>query len=256
MAIPLNILMVEDLADDAALLVDELKNAGFDPKWTRVEVEKDYLANLGTQLDIIFSDFSLPRFSTKRALELLQKSGLEIPFIIVSGTIGEERAVESLKSGATDYVLKDHIERLGPVVQRALREARERAERSSAEEKLRESERRFREMLENVGLIALTLDKRGRVKFCNDYLLHTTGWKREEVIGADWFEKFIPGTAPDVKKVFFETVETGKIPTHYENPIKTRQGDLREIVWNNTILRDATGNISGIASIGEDVTER
>ena len=130
-------------------------------------------------------------------------------------------------------------------------------ERKRAEEVLRESERRFREMLENVELIAMTLDKDGTVTFCNDYLLRVTGWKREEVIGADWFSNFIPDPNAAVKKVFFENLdEAGGIPTHYENPIKTRTGELREIAWNNTMLRDIAGNIVGTASLGEDVTER
>lgn len=129
-------------------------------------------------------------------------------------------------------------------------------ERKRAEEVLRESERRFREMLENVELIAMTLGKDGTVTFCNDYLLQVTGWKREEVIGMDWFSNFVPDSNVAVKTVFFENIEAGAIPTHHENPIKTRTGELREIAWNNTMLRDTAGNIVGTASLGEDVTER
>jgi PAS domain S-box-containing protein len=116
--------------------------------------------------------------------------------------------------------------------------------------------RHFREMLENVELIAMTIAKDGTVTFCNDCLLQTTGWTREEVIGADWFSKFIPDSEPEVKRLFFETVEAGAVPPHYENSIQTRQGELRAVHWNNTMLRDAAGDIIGTASIGEDVTER
>jgi PAS domain S-box-containing protein len=129
-------------------------------------------------------------------------------------------------------------------------------ERKQTEEILRESERRFREMLENVEFIAMTLDKNGMVTFCNDHLLRLTGWKREEVIGTDWFSKFIPDANAEVKNLFFETIEAGEIPTHYENPIKTREGGVRMVRWNNTMLRDGTGNIVGTASLGEDVTEQ
>src|SRR6266404_5378608 len=129
MAPKLKVLIVEDSEDDAALLADELKSSRFSPQWKRVESESDYCAGLQEPLDIIFSDFRLPRFSGQRALEILRSSALEIPFIIVSGTIGEELAVESMKAGATDYVLKEHLARLGPVVRRALREFRERRER-------------------------------------------------------------------------------------------------------------------------------
>ena len=121
---------------------------------------------------------------------------------------------------------------------------------------LAESDRRFRDMLENVGLIAVTLDREGHVMFCNDYLLRLTGWKREEVIGQNWFLKFIPGPDAPATTLFFAMIATGNIPLHCENPIRTRNGDLREIHWNNTMLRNGTGEIVGTASIGEDVTDR
>jgi len=83
-----------------------------------------------------------------------------------------------------------------------------------------------------------------------------TGWAREEVIGADWFRTFIPDSHPEVQQVFFDTIEAGVVPSHHESPIRTRQGELRAIHWNNSMLRDAAGNVIGTASIGEDVTER
>jgi two-component system cell cycle sensor histidine kinase/response regulator CckA len=141
MTTPLNVLIVEDSPNDAELLVNELQKSGFDPKWKRIETESDYRASLDSKISVIFSDFSLPQFSTIRALELLQESKLEIPFIIVSGTIGEERAVESMKAGATDYVLKDKIGRLGPVVKRALREIKERVERKRVETQFIEAQK-------------------------------------------------------------------------------------------------------------------
>jgi signal transduction histidine kinase len=141
MLTPLNALLVEDSAPDADLLVVELKKNGFDPKWERVETEMEYRASLNPGLNIIFSDYSLPQFSTARAIELLQESGLDVPFIIVSGTIGEERAVEALKAGATDCVLKDNLNRIGPVVKRALREIQERDERKRLETQFVEAQK-------------------------------------------------------------------------------------------------------------------
>ena len=149
MGIPLNVLIVEDSADDAELLLAELEEAGFAPAWKRVETEAAYQASLSDRIDLIFSDFSLPQFSTVRALEMLQKSNLDIPFVVVSGTMGEERAVEILKAGATDYVLKNHIARLGPVVRRALRESAERAERRKLQEQFLQAQK-----MESIGQLA------------------------------------------------------------------------------------------------------
>ena len=256
MATPMNILIVEDSPDDADLLVAELRRAGFDPKWKRVETEPDFLAELERKPDLILSDYSLPQFNGLLAAELVKASGLDIPFILISGTVGEDTAVEAMKRGATDYLLKDRIARLGPAVERALEQKRLRRQRRQAEESLRQSEHRFREMLANLKLIAMTLDTQGRVTFCNDYLLEVTGYQRKEIIGADWFEKFIPENNTELKKMFFETVAIGAVSAHHENPIKTSSGELRDIFWNNTTLRDGSGNIIGTASIGEDVTER
>ena len=256
MAMSINILIVEDSQDDADLVVDELRRAGFDPKWRRVETEPDFLAEIKNLPDIILSDYSMPQFSGLKAAKLLRESGSDIPFILISGTVGEDVAVEAMQHGATDYLLKDRIARLGPAVGRALEQKALRQQRQQAEEELRQSEHRFREMLANLKLIAMTLDTQGRVTFCNDYLLQVTGFQQEEVLGADWFGKFIPETNPEVKKMFFETVAAGAIPAHHGNPIKTARGELRDILWNNTTLRDGSGNIIGTASIGEDVTER
>ncbi len=116
MATPLNILIVEDSLNDADLVLFELRRAGYTPRWKRVETESDFLAELKKLPDIVLSDYSLPEFSGLRAAELLQKSGLNIPFILISGTVGEDVAVEAMKLGATDYLLKDRLVRLAQSV--------------------------------------------------------------------------------------------------------------------------------------------
>ena len=127
--------------------------------------------------------------------------------------------------------------------------------RIQAEKAFRESELRFRNTLENVNLVAVTLDVRGRITFCNDFLLNLTGWQAGEVIGKSWFEIFTPFDAR-IPEMFYPNLILGKIPAHFENEIQTRQGKRRLIDWNNTILRDADGAVIGTASIGRDVTEQ
>jgi len=124
--------------DDAAMLVDQLRIAGFDPKWKRVETEADYVAELKNSPDLIISDYSMPQFSGLEAVKLLRKSGLNIPFILISGTVGEEVAVEAMKHGASDYLLKDRVVRLGLAVEQALEKSRLQQERKKTEVEIKE----------------------------------------------------------------------------------------------------------------------
>src|SRR5437016_4743229 len=133
----LNVLILEDRPDDAELMLHALRRAGFDPEWQRVETAADYLAHLHADVDVILADYSLPQFDALRALQLLQERGVDIPFIIVSGTIGEELAVAAMKQGAADYLLKDRLARLGQVVTQALEQKQLREAQRQAEEALR-----------------------------------------------------------------------------------------------------------------------
>src|SRR6478735_3758979 len=142
--VPLRVLLAEDNPLDVELVVRELRRAGFEPDWLQVDNEADFIAALHADLDIILSDFEMPAFSGLHALEILKQSGLEIPFIIVSGMIGEETAVAAMQQGAVDYLLKDRLVRLGPAVKHALEKGRMRLHRKQAEQALRSSEERYR----------------------------------------------------------------------------------------------------------------
>jgi PAS domain S-box-containing protein len=146
MPMPLKILLVEDSPEDAELILCQLRQVGFAPDWTRVDCATDFAAGLERAPDIILSDYSLPQFDGLKAVEMLRQSGRDIPFILISGTVGEGVAVEAMKLGATDYLLKDRIARLGPAVQRALDEQRLRSERQQAELEQRRNEERLRQM--------------------------------------------------------------------------------------------------------------
>jgi PAS domain S-box-containing protein len=256
MAQPLKVLIAEDNPADAALIVRSLRHAGYEPDYAVVETEADFSRAIGTGVELVLSDYSMPQLNALRALELLRESGLGIPLIIVSGTIGEETAVEAMKQGAVDYLLKDRLGRLGESVRTALERTQLRLERRHAQATLMESERRLREMLENVDLMATMMDTGGCVTFCNDSLLRVTGWQREEVVGHDWFARFVPESDPETRVLLLSEVAGGKIPAHHENLIMTRGGELREVAWNNTLLRDPEGRVTGVACIGEDITER
>jgi diguanylate cyclase (GGDEF)-like protein/PAS domain S-box-containing protein len=130
-------------------------------------------------------------------------------------------------------------------------------ERKRAADELRESERRFSDLLGNVQLASVMLDREARITYCNDYLLRLTGWRHEEVIGRNWLELFIPPESnDDVKGIFAALLANLPEALHHENQILTRSGGRRLIRWNNSVLRSAAGDVSGTASIGEDITER
>ena len=138
MAKLLRVLIVEDSEDDAVLLVRELRRGGYEPVFKRVETPESMKEALEKEKwDIIISDFILPRFSGLAALDVLKRSGLDLPFIIVSGKIGENTAVDAMKAGAHDYIMKESLKRLPPAVERELREAESRRERKTAEETLK-----------------------------------------------------------------------------------------------------------------------
>ena len=155
---PLHVLIIEDSEVDALMIILELEKAGYDPTYERVETSEAMLAALHNDTwDVILSDYSMPQFSGMSALELLKESRLDIPFIIVSGKIGEVTAVESMRAGAHDYIMKDNLKRLIPAIERELQEVVVRRERKIAEEALQsaytqlqamvqESEKRSREV--------------------------------------------------------------------------------------------------------------
>src|SRR6266513_4858192 len=150
MSKPLRVLIVEDSENDALLLVRRLERSGFELAWNRVETVEGLRTALVDQTwDIAFSDHSMPRCRSRDAMAIVKEQGLDIPFVILSGAISEEEAVAAMQAGAVDYVRKDNLARLIPVVERELRAAQERRERQQAEaerKRLEEQLRQFQKM--------------------------------------------------------------------------------------------------------------
>src|SRR5437868_2892760 len=147
MSIPLRALIVEDSPDDSDLMIRELKRGGYVPACTRVETAEQMRAALTNgEWDVVLADYSLPKLNAIGALKVLQETGIDLPFIVVSGSIGEEVAVAAMRAGAHDYLMKDKLARLCTAVEREVREARSRREKVETERALQRSEEQFARM--------------------------------------------------------------------------------------------------------------
>jgi len=182
----LHLLICEDRPDDVELVVRELKRAGIAPRWHAVDTEPQYVTALDS-LDvpqIILADYSMPSFNALRALKLLRQRQLDIPFIVVTGTISEETAVQCIKEGADDYLIKDRLARLGPAILHALEEKRLRDEKRSAEAALRQSEQRYRSLVEHSPDAILVVAHDGRIAYLNDAFARLLGAsERKDLLG-------------------------------------------------------------------------
>src|SRR5256886_7856708 len=193
MSKPLRVLIVEDSENDALLLVRRLEQSGFELAWKRVETVEGLRTALADQTwDIAFSDHSMPRFRGRDALAIVKEQGLDIPFVILSGAISEEEAVSAMQAGAVDYVRKDNLARLIPVVERELRSAQERRKRQQAEAAQRESQARKSAMLDSALDCIVTIDHEGKLFEWNPAAEKTFGFRRAEVIGKELAELIIP----------------------------------------------------------------
>ena len=175
----LRVLILEDRPGDADLMVQRLEDEGFDPRWVRVETEAAYVAELEATPDLILAAWSAARFSGLQALHAVRGRGLDIPFVIVSGSVGDEVAVEALHEGADDYVLKDRLARLGPAVRRAVEGRRLREEQRWAESGLQQAAVVFESTTEGVTLT----DLNGTIVAVNRAFVEITGYSAEEAVG-------------------------------------------------------------------------
>ena len=182
--VPLRVLIVEDSEFDAQMMVSILRKGGYDVSFERVETADALRTALHDRAwDMILADYNLPDFDAPTALRILQETGLDLPFIIVSGGIGEDIAVSAMKAGAHDYLMKGNLSRLVPAVERELREAANRASQREAKRALQESELRYRLLWETSPDAVILMDPMGTVHFANPAAKDVFGYTPEELMG-------------------------------------------------------------------------
>lgn len=252
----IKILIVEDSKDDFLLILREFKQAGYEVIHERVDTAEGLKQALANEWDIILSDYRMPRLNGLEALEIVKKTGKDIPFLIVSGSIGEDAAVEILKRGAADYIMKDRIARLVPEVERELKEAEARREKVRMEQALVESELKYRELVDEVSDGFFIMDNEGVTTFANLALAKMLGFRHpSELIG----KNFMGFLSPDVKE---------EVLNHFKNAMQAKS--VSETIISKIIRPDGKekyleirpsfiyndDKVIGSRGVMRDITER
>src|SRR6266540_6506211 len=247
----LRILHLEDNPADGELIQSMLEAGGIASTIQRVETPGDFEAALDQGcFDLIISDHTLPSFDGLSALGIARQKHPELPFIFVSGTIGEELAVDSLKQGATDYVLKDRLSRLVTSVQRALRETHERAERRQAEMKVREQAA----LLDQATDAIFARDMEQRISYWNKGAERIYGWTAQEALGKRAAELLYKEDSPQRQEIWKTVLEKGEWVGELRQVTRTGKEIIMES--RRTLLRDVEGKPAAILNINTDITEK
>ena len=232
---PLRALVVEDSEDDVLLMVRELQQNGYEVTFEQVDTPAAMVIALKKTWDIVIADYVLPQFSGLDALYLLQTTGLDLPFIIVSGKIGEDVAVEAMKAGAHDYIMKNNLTQLAPAVDRELHEAQVRRDRKRAGEALQASKVSFRNIVEKGDDGIIVVDRKGMVRFINPIVESLFDRKSGEIVG----------------KLFNFPVAAGEV-TEIDILRKDREEGVAEM---RVVETEWEGEAAYLASL-RDITER
>lgn len=260
----LHILIIEDSEDDTELITRKLRKEDLPFDYERVDTEKAMIKSLKKRdWDMVISDFILPEFSGREALRLARKEKGDIPFIFVSGQVGEEEAVAMLKEGADDFVMKNKLARLSPAVRRALKDAQLSREKMKTEEELKKTAERYHLLAENVSDVIWTMDKNKKFTFVSPSVYKLTGYRIREVLEKGLDELLIPEhyetavTAIDQALAFFKNKKTGLPDSDtLEGQLVRKDGSH---VWTETKVSALPGpgkKWNGFLGVTRDISER
>jgi PAS domain S-box-containing protein len=260
----LRILIVEDSEDDTLLIIRNLKKGGYSPVYERVETTAAMKKALQEkQWDIILCDYKMPEFDAPSAIALLKEANIDIPLIIVSGTMGEETAVECMRLGAQDYIMKGNLFRLCPAIARELkdvevknRQKQTESQREAVLEALRQSEEKYRSILETIQEGYFEVDFAGNFTFFNDSLCRNLGYSKEELMGMNNRQYTDKEHSKKLFQAFNKVYNTGEPTEGFDWQIIRKDGTKRSIEASVSLQKDSSGKPTGFRGIARDVTER
>jgi hypothetical protein len=256
MSVPVRVLFVEDTRDDVDLVLHELRRGGLTPDPWVVETEEAMRGALAEGgWDLVVADHAMPHFDAPGALRVLQESGLDVPLIVVSGHIGEEQAVACMRAGASDYLTKDNLSRLVPVVERELREAAQRRHRREVLAALDTSEERYRLLVENSADMICLLDGEGRITFASPSVTRVLGYPPDQVAGRRMRDYVHDDDVRILASALDAALAHGSTPLVTGLRFRHRDGGWRVVEGSAARLVDAGGAV-GLVTTGRDVTER
>jgi two-component system, cell cycle sensor histidine kinase and response regulator CckA len=259
MTTPLRCLLVEDSEDDAVLVLRQLREGGFDVTSERVDTPEAMRAALGRQSwDLVIADYQMPRFSGVAALQLLQASGLDLPFIIVSGIIGEDTAVAAIKMGAADYLIKDRLARLGSAVTHAMADSRSRRDRRQMDETLRIANAQVGQLLEHSPAVLYVLKVDGDTvvpQFVTENIKSLLGFAAAETSGVEWWlGQLHPDDRERAVNSRTDTFKAGASRVEYR--LRHKDGHYCWVDDSRRLIRDAAGAPVELSGVWTDITER
>ncbi len=255
MTTPLRVLIIEDSEDDALVLIDTIKSNGYQPIYARVDNGAAMKAVLNEPWEAIVADYVMPGFSALAALEILQATGQDIPFIIVSGLVDEDTAVTALKAGAHDFVLKSRMARLVPAIERELREVKVRLQHKIAQAALRQSEARYRSLTIATSQAVWTTDALGQIVKDNLSWRVLTGQSEAASQNWGWLEAIHPEDRERTAKVWSEAVET-KGYYQIQHRVKIADGNYRYFLGKGVPVLDENGDILEWVGTHTDISDR
>jgi len=252
---PVRVLHLEDSEPDAELIAIKLADEYPECRIQHAASRQQYENALESgNFDLILSDYTLQGYDGLSALQLARTRCPDKPFIFLSGTIGEERAIEALKSGATDYVIKDRQSRLVPAMRQAVARAEEEQRLRQTEEALQQNRERFRQIAENVADLIAMVDLSGRSVYCNPAYWATVG-RTPDAGGRDLFADVHRDDQPAVRETFAETIRSG-IGRRTEYRLLRSDNSVRYVEAQNSVVRNSGGETTQVLVVARDVTDR